>query len=306
MADNIFTYNGRIPTYGGGNYIPYFQTVDGCTTLTYTKTAKTSSSVANNESIGFSLNGYLYAKGGGTGGINGTCERYDPVGNSWSSMATGYVGRGSSSFTIGTMSFVVGGYNTGYLNTLEMYDDISNTWISKTNCPMNVYRPGAFSDGTYGYVAGGEVSGSGTTLCYRYDPVANTWTAMTSLPAAVKSYSQTFVLNGNPYVIAAGTQKKVYRYNIGANTWTTMNDFPINLGGGTGFVINDLGYVVNGANTVYNNDLYLYDESLDSWSVVMSSIADRNSAAGGVVDCKFYMIRGNNATINLKTCEEIS
>lgn len=28
MAENIFTYNGRIPTYGGGNRIPYFNTVD--------------------------------------------------------------------------------------------------------------------------------------------------------------------------------------------------------------------------------------------------------------------------------------
>jgi hypothetical protein len=28
MAENIFTYNGRIPTYGGGNRIPYFITPD--------------------------------------------------------------------------------------------------------------------------------------------------------------------------------------------------------------------------------------------------------------------------------------
>lgn len=28
MADTIFTYNGRIPTYGGGQRIPYFQTSD--------------------------------------------------------------------------------------------------------------------------------------------------------------------------------------------------------------------------------------------------------------------------------------
>lgn len=269
--------------------------------LTYTWTSLANATDSRREPALFTLNGKLYSKGGFTTGVVATTLQYDPVGNSWSSKASGFTGRGSGAFTVGTMSYVFGGFNTNYLDTNQAYDDVSNVWINKTVFPLAIYNPFGFSYGGYGYGGGGNngTYPNGSPKFYRYDPSANSWTAMTDMPGGTYQ-AYTFVIGDYAYVccgITSAEIKKVYRYSFAGNSWTTMSDFPGTARRyGLGFSLNGRGYIFGGQNgTTYYDDLWEYNPNTDTWSEKTSAPISRSALSGGSIDTinnKFYFTQG--------------
>ncbi|XP_021008773.1 kelch-like protein 4 isoform X1 [Mus caroli] len=95
-------------------------------------------------------NGYLYVVGGHDAPAPNHCsrlsdcvERYDPKGDSWSTVAPLSVPRDAVAVCpLGDKLYVVGGYDGHtYLNTVESYDAQKDEW--KEEVPVNIGRAGA-------------------------------------------------------------------------------------------------------------------------------------------------------------------
>jgi N-acetylneuraminic acid mutarotase len=128
-----------------------------------------------------------------------------------------------------------------------------------------------------GYV----VSGSGTDQMYAYDTLTGSWSSLGAVPAGMgHAFAMSFVLNGKGYVIGgdiAGTPvNAVWEFDPAsmATPWTQKNDFtPGARNGGFGFAINNAGYVGAGNDNVYlYNDIWKYNQALDSWTQLPVSI----------------------------------
>jgi N-acetylneuraminic acid mutarotase len=153
------------------------------------------------------INGKVYMAGGivGSGTVN-TAAVYDPVTNSWSSIASMPVGRNhAAAGTDGQKLFIFGGRDGGNivsngLNDVQIYDPASNTWQwsgdNGSNIPPLPHARGGMGKAPfYGrefYVMGGETTSSGTgqvagNVYNRvdvYNPSARTWRLETIMPTA--------------------------------------------------------------------------------------------------------------------------
>lgn len=140
-------------------------------------------------------NGYAYAIGGLGRNTNAltSVERYDPVGNVWTTNV--------AAMPVATYLFkaVFDGTNTIYtfggrtngttgteIATVRSYSVSANTWSTQASMPVATAGSAAVagSDGKY-YVIGGTAGGVVTNLVQVYDPAGDSWTLATPLPMAV-------------------------------------------------------------------------------------------------------------------------
>ena len=180
--------------------------------------------------------GFLYVIGGGNSGVAlSDLQRYDPVLDAWTTLASMNTARaGAAAAVIDDGIFVIGGrQSTGgpcsggpYLAAVEKYDIDTNTW--STVAPLLNARSdlAAVAHGGKIYVFGGCSSTGVTNEVDMYDPQTNTWTT-TLAP----------MLNGRASLVAGHSGDKVYAiggttdgvllsnlnevYDIPSNTWST-------------------------------------------------------------------------------------
>jgi hypothetical protein len=138
--------------------------------------------------------GYAYAIGGLGKSTNAlaSVERYDPVANAWTNVASLPAGRChfNAVFDGTNTIYIFGGRTNGMAGTetasLLSYDVSANAWT--TLMPMPVATAGSAAirgaDGKY-YVIGGTAGGVVTNLVQVYDPGSNNWLLSTPLPAVV-------------------------------------------------------------------------------------------------------------------------
>jgi hypothetical protein len=183
---------------------------------------------------------FAYSAGGANNFVPTTgVYRYDPVANTWTTLAP----LPSALFDAGTAYaanvnkvYVFGGLDVNgiVLNTIYVYDLGTNTWTSGAPMPDSRFFPSAAYYAGNGkiYVAGGFDSNlveQGQT--WEYDPVANTWNtsrAPIPVPMAGAGYSivgQFMYLAGHWNGGAASTDH--YRYDILADSWSSMAPVPV-------------------------------------------------------------------------------
>src|SRR5262249_25837542 len=164
---------------------------------------------------------YVYCGGGWDGiTVHADLLRYDPVANSWASLASSadqhY--RSQAVYYNGKLYNMGGlGASGGVTNTTRIYDIATNTWT--TGAPMPVAlsdMPTVLWNGII-YVAGG-YTGSGTVnTLYTYNIATKSWSTLTPMPQAL--YSPGFgAINGKLYVATGndGTNElnTLYIYDI--------------------------------------------------------------------------------------------
>ncbi len=179
--------------------------------------------------------GFLYVIGGGNSGVAlSELQRYDPVLDVWTPLASMNTARaGAAAAVIDDGIFVIGGrQSTGgpcsggpYLTTVEKYDIDTNTW--STVAPLLTARSdlAAVAHGGKIFVFGGCSSTGVTGEVDMYDPQTNTWTPLQSMTigraslVAGHSGDKVYAIGGTTDGVSASTLNEVY--DIPSNTWST-------------------------------------------------------------------------------------
>jgi uncharacterized delta-60 repeat protein len=248
----LTSLNGNLYSFGGNGSSPANSyKFDG---TAWTPVASVPAALSGAAAVNDGMNIYVL----GTSNSFPTMYRYDPVANSYTTLAPYVTATAShAAIYLGGKIYKFGGLlqNLGFpSNALEIYDIISNTWTVGANYPMAVTSLAAFSQGNFIYGAGGQGQGAeGIAKTYRYEPATNTWddAAIADLPATRYGAAAAFyngggvVAGGN--VQSIGLSASVISWNPASNTWSTL---PSLLGARSfmkGGILNGSLYIVGGS-----------------------------------------------------------
>ena len=204
--------------------------------------------ILNNHNSAAVAGGKLYS----FGGLSNLAFVYNPVGDSWSAVASMHFPHGNTP-AVGVVNekiYVAGGTTgTQSLRDLEAYDPVTNNWTLLAS--MNVARnhcAGAFIDGKF-YVVGGRGSSSAATALEVYDPLSNTWSKRAPMPTG-RSGIAAAAVNGELYVFGGeipGFHAEVEVYNPTSNSWRRLPNMPTRRHGIWASVIGTKIYIPGGA-----------------------------------------------------------
>lgn len=196
-----------------------------------------------------------------SGSPTSTHYRYDPVANSYSTLApvltaTGYH---SSAYLGGKIYKFCGTRGSIFFSTaLDIYDVASDSWTAGASYPLPLFgTPSAFVRGAFIYAAGGHGVAPAVYVnkTYRYNPAVNSWDdgSFADLPdgrngAVAASYYNGGVLAGGNVGELQGTiSASVLFWDPASNTWSNLPDMPGARTGAVGGVLNGSVYVIGGS-----------------------------------------------------------
>jgi kelch-like protein 2/3 len=180
----------------------------------------------------------LYVIGGGNSGVAlFDLERYDPVLDAWTTLASMNTARaGAAAAVIDDGIFVIGGRQSTsgpcsggpYLDTVEKYDIDTNTWSPVAPLPNQRSDMAAVAHGGKIFVFGGctgtASAPSVTKEVDMYDPQTNTWTRLADMTTARASLvaghsgDNVYALGGTDGVSASNANEV---YDVAHNSWSS-------------------------------------------------------------------------------------
>lgn len=179
------------------------------------------------------------------------------------------------------------------------------TWQRKADMGFERQKAVAFSVGSKGYVATGQI-GFYTFLkdLLEFDPVANTWSSKANVPDPARTGAIGFSVGSKGYLGLGfedngAIRRDFYEYDPVSDTWTRKADFA---GAGrrfaVAFSIGSKGYVVTGdEGSSLVSDMWEYDPASDSWAKKADFPGrGRKYAAGFVVNGKGYVGGGTGSS----------
>ena len=185
--------------------------------------------------------GFLYVIGGGnSGGVLSDLQRYDPVTDTWTTLASMPTARaGAVAAVVDSNIFVIGGRlsaagpcNGGpYLATVEKYDIDTNTWSTVASLPSPRSDLAAVTHGGKVFVFGGCTGTAAvTTEVDMYNPETNTWTTgLTPMPTARASLvaghsgQRVYVIGGWDGASSLNVNEV---YDIAGDSWSANTAMP--------------------------------------------------------------------------------
>ncbi|MBK7666032.1 MAG: T9SS type A sorting domain-containing protein [Sphingobacteriaceae bacterium] len=182
-----------------------------------------------------------------------------------------------TAFVINNKAYCGSGLQVGWglAGDFHYLDLGTETWSTVASMPAGKERQYAcgFTDGTNGFVFGGEAFGSNLNDLWMYSPTTNSWTAMASKPGNGVRGASYFVIGNVAYIVGGASApndaiNEVWAYDMSTNIWTQKNNLPITNWRGGGAATNGKGYLLYGMNSVYayNRYLYEYDPLGDNWT----------------------------------------
>lgn len=221
----------------------------------------------------FVIDGIGYVGGGGTSNF----YSYNPTTDTWKSLADipGDVNRASPiTFAINGKGYIGCGNDPGKgpIKTFYEYDPATDTWTQKADFPAGIRHAGCYlSDGSQGYVFGGQNETGLTSEVWAYNPTTDKWTEKTSYPDGDVYWPSGFVIDG---ILYAGTGSNdngnFFAYNPIKDEWEGKATIP----GETrtralGFSYGGHGFIGGGSSigsNVNRTDFYEYDPVEDRWT----------------------------------------
>jgi N-acetylneuraminic acid mutarotase len=271
--------------------------------------------VGRHHPISFSLNGKGYAVTGSLASGQPTDDvyAYDPVSNSWSTLAR-FPGT-ARSFGIGAVSngkayIGFGASGSTYLRDLWSFEPATGTWTQLADCGCSGRRhPAMISIGTKIYVGLGDDASGDRNDWWMYDISANSWTQIGNLPGAARHHPYMFNADGEVYAGLGHSggiiYKDWYKLDTVLNTWSTMNDFPGEARvAGTQFAAGGKGFVLSGDgdNHSYMNtgEMWSYVPTTDTWRQLTAHPGQSRWAPGSfVIGDDVYFFGGLNRLTNV-------
>jgi N-acetylneuraminic acid mutarotase len=199
----------------------------------------------------------LYVIGGRAGSPLNNLERYDPISNTWVTLASMPTARAAAAAAVLDNSIIVIGGRTGTggpcsggaLSAVELYDIDTNTWSTLAPLPAPRSDLSAVAHGGNVYVFGGcDTFQSPVNDAFVYDPQTDSWSSIASMPTARAS--------------AVAGKKGELVYVIGG--W-------------------------NGGNLANNE---IYDISHDTWSVGLAMPTPRSETGSFSHGGRIYVLGG--------------
>lgn len=255
--------NGKFYVVGGVPPPGYATTeVDMYDPVANTWTTKAPALTSRAGAGGGVINGKLYVVGGCVSsdcriGVTGALEVYDPVANTWTSLASIPTPRYNAAVgVINGRLYVAGGGMAcppcGALTVVESYDPATNTWRTEPSMPSGAANTSGAVINNVLYVVGGydwNISGGVLNSLLAFDPVANTWSVKANLPTA-RHVVGVAAVNGILYTFGGGTSTAVTAvaeaYDPVANLWTSRASMPAAVYGTGVGVINGRIYAAGG------------------------------------------------------------
>ena len=170
------------------------------------------------------LGGKIYFAGGKDGAsAKSIAERYDPVTNTWETLAPMLAPRnGVATAVLDGKLYAIGGQ---YLSSVEIYDPTTGVWSAGLSLPSEVKYGTAITVSGQIYLVGGQNSGNNElNQVLSFDSSTNQWTAKANMPTARHGASlvwfknRIWALGGRSSSIS---QNKVESYDPVSNTWQT-------------------------------------------------------------------------------------
>jgi N-acetylneuraminic acid mutarotase len=251
--------------------------------------------------------------------------RYDPMSNSWTTLApmpTALFDARSTYASNVNKVYVFGGLDINFnvLNTTYVYDVGLNSWTTGAPMPAGRFFPGVlyYSGNGKIYVIGGvDSSFAEASQTWEYDPVANTWnTSRTSIPVAMGG-SATSIVGQFIYLagsFGSGATTLHYRYDIAGDNWAAMAPLPgpryeaagaavgnhtYVIGGGDPFVG---GSLTNSPDTSFNTT-FIYDIASDSWSNGPNTNVAHSFTGGTAIGNILMVVAGYDGSSDTNTAE---
>ena len=145
-------------------------------------------------------------------------EAYDPVSNSWTTLAPMPTARSAAGAgVVNGILYVIGGAIDSStivsVATVEAYDPATNTWSTRAPMPAPRHQVGVAVVGDILYAIGGhDVDGNHLTTVEAYDPVSNSWTTKAAMPTP-RSFFGVTEMNGTIYAIGGDDAVSVLNTN---------------------------------------------------------------------------------------------
>ncbi len=192
----------------------------------------------------------------------------------------------------------VSGGASATLSSTERYDDEANTWSLKANINTGIGSGASFSLNSYGYSAGGSISGgSNSAIVERYDDIDDTWTVKTSIVTSKNSNSG-FSLNKYGYY-AGGEKSGVIavteQYDDVANTWTAKTSINTARYGMATYSLSGYGYCAGGWIAAASAVTEKYDDINNTWTARTNLNTARGYVAGFELHAYGYTVAGDTA-----------
>jgi N-acetylneuraminic acid mutarotase len=187
------------------------------------------------------MNGKIYAIGGFVGGGvhkdgQDTAYEYDPASNTWRTLASFGIGRGSVNVAaVDGKIYAIGGRGADgkTVTTNAVYDPAANTWKALAPLPLaRDHAAVAVIDGKI-HIAGGRTGASTARVGQHdiYDPKSNTWTSGPPLPTprsglAGVFYKGVFMVLGGEMPDQKRTNAENEAFDAKANAWHALAPMP--------------------------------------------------------------------------------
>lgn len=293
-------YAGVSPTNAGGIYTP--PSSANANTWTTITTTGAPSRRAEHPIVWTGSKMIVWGGAGGSPYFTNSGGSYDPVTNSWTTLATvALTGRfRSSGIWTGSKMIIWGGYDgVSYDNDGATYDPNLNNWtmISTTGAPSPrmVYHSGIWTGSRM--ILWGEIVNDGGI----YDPGTDTWTSVstTNSPSGLSGLQQ--VWTGSHLIVLTGAQLGKYNpvtdlwsYGSSTNTAVSSSNGAVAWTGSKILYWGGCGYGFGGVVSCPTNVGAIYDVSADSWTkmTTVNAPSPRFRIGGSWTGKNFFVFGG--------------
>ena len=247
------------------------------------------------------LGGKIYFAGGKDGAsAKSIAERYDPVTNTWETLAPMLAPRnGVATAVLDGKLYAIGGQ---YLSSVEIYDPTTGVWSAGLSLPSEVKYGTAITVSGQIYLVGGQNAGNNElNQVLSFDSSTNQWTAKANMPTA--RHGAKLVWFENRIWAIAGWESPanstVESYDPQTDSWRTEKQLPRARQWSVAWVANRRIYVGGGHNGSFLNSIEFYDPVTKQWSSGGNLPENKFAADTVVLNDKVYVIAGKRDASNL-------
>lgn len=262
------------------------------------------------------VNGIVYAMGGGNPSLAQPVDAYDPATNAWTTVGQMQTSReGAAIAALGDKIYVAGGHVSGGAasGVFEVYDPAANSWLSLAAMPTARAHFALVAAGGKLYAMGGDTgpnNSATTAVVEQYDPETNQWISRASMTVPRNFFVAGALNSGATIVVAggAGTGSSTELYNVAGNNWASGPSMQTQSVNAAAAVVNNALFVFGGGSS--GNTVQMFRPVIGTlptgWSVLGGMPTGRGALGAAAVGDVVYVLGGTANGQPLATAEAFS